>query len=82
MSVNTLLARFRGLRAEDLDIMNPEYSCVLCKHLKRCNGSPMMGVEIGHGAMISRRCDSPGPGRSCGQHESMTESEFADVYDF
>ena len=31
-----LAQKYRGLRAEELDAMNPEYSCVICAKIK-CN---------------------------------------------
>jgi hypothetical protein len=29
-SVKKIIEKYRGLRAEDLEEMNPEYSCVIC----------------------------------------------------
>jgi len=31
-----LSQEYRGLRREDLEKMNPSYSCVLCKDFKKC----------------------------------------------
>jgi len=31
-----LSQKYRGLRKEDLEEMNPEYSCVICKKFKKC----------------------------------------------
>lgn len=31
-TIQELLKNFRGLRKEDLEPMNPEYSCIICKN--------------------------------------------------
>lgn len=33
-SIKDLLAEYRGLKAEDLNEINPTYSCVICKDTK------------------------------------------------
>ncbi len=62
-----LSAWFRGLRKEDLCPMNPEYSCVLCKHLNRKHETRGQCGRIGG---------------SCPDFERVTEEEFAKRYQF
>jgi hypothetical protein len=34
--IKELLETYRGLRLEDIEPMNPAYSCVICKEYKNC----------------------------------------------
>lgn len=35
--IKEICEKYRGLRKEDLDIMNPWYSCIICKEGPECN---------------------------------------------
>jgi hypothetical protein len=36
-----LSKKYRGLKKEDLEMLNPEYSCVICKKVKTCKNSKL-----------------------------------------
>jgi len=74
--------KYRGIDPSDLDLLNPDYSCVICKNLPTCNRQAYTGKTIGHNAAIACGYQKPAKGNACGDCEPMTEEEFAKTYDF
>jgi len=82
MSVQTMLQKYRGINPNDLDFLNPDYSCVICKNLKTCDKQASQGKTIGRNSAIAVGNQKPTIGCACGECEPMTEEEFAKTYDF
>jgi hypothetical protein len=82
MSIQKIQQKYRGINPSDLDFLNPEYSCVICKNLPICNKKAYTGKTFDNNSGIAFGDQKPGKGNSCGDCEPMTEQEFANIYDF
>jgi len=67
-TIQKVLDEYRGLREEDLDEMNPEYSCVICEKFYS-ESCPVRKIYI----------DVKG---CCPEHDHLNIDTFAAKYDF
>lgn len=69
--------KYRGIRVEELNELNPSYSCIICAHLHSC-------VEIARisSSGLLRLDGKAGIGKCCPKCIQVSEPVFARRYDF